>query len=229
MADESQGPAARLSAWGKDSREAFGKATDPQGLETAVITLHRRVDEALALSIQGHGVKVACARGCSFCCNLRVQVQPYEAFRLAAWLRKHFDAPRLARTLERLRANVARSRELGAEGRKRANLPCSLLGEDGACTAYDARPAQCRRYHSTDVEPCKAFHATHDDTLDSTMHEAVAHNADVIITQGRHAARAMKLDDESVDMNFALLEALENPKSWRRWRDGKKAFPGSGY
>ena len=229
MADESQAVAARLAAWGKESRDVFAKAGDPEKLTTAVITLHRRVDEALAASIQGHGVKVACARGCSFCCNLRVEVQPYEAFRLAAWLRKHFDAPRLAATLERLRSNVARSRELGPEGRKRTNIPCSLLGEDGACTAYEARPAQCRRYHSTNVDPCKAFHATHDESLESTMHEAVAHNAAVIITQGRHAVRALELDDESVDMNFALLEALENPKSWRRWRDGKKAFPNARY
>ena len=56
------------------------------------------------------------------------------------------------------------------------------------------------------------------------MHQAVAHNADVIITQARHAVRAAGLDDASVDMNVALLEALENPKAWRRWRDGKKAF-----
>ena len=227
MADESQAAAARLAAWGKESREAFAGARDPGKLATAVITLHRRVDEALALSIRGHGVKVACDRGCSYCCSLRVQVQPYEAFRLAGWLRKHFDAPSLARVVERLRANAARTRELGEDARKRTNIACALLGEDGACTAYEARPAQCRRYHSTNVDPCRAFHDTHDDTLESTMHEAVAHNADVIITQGRHAVRALELDDESVDMNFALLEALENPKSWRRWRDGKKAFPGA--
>ena len=224
MADESQATAARLAGWGKESREVFAKATDPDKLTTAVITLHRRVDEALALSIQGHGVKVACARGCSFCCNLRVEVQPYEAFRLAAWLRKRFDGTRLADVIERLRSNVKRSAELGAEGRKRANIPCALLGDDGACTAYEARPAQCRKYHSTDVQPCKAFHASHDDAIESTMHEAVAHNAAVIITQGRHAVRAQELDDESADMNFALLEALENPKAWKRWKSGKKAF-----
>jgi hypothetical protein len=224
MADESQAAAARLAGWGKESREAFANAREPDKLATAVITLHRRVDEALALSIQGHGVKVACARGCSFCCNLRVEVQPYEAFRLAAWLRKHFDAARLAGVVERLKGNVARSRAAGPEGRKRENIPCALLGDDGACTAYEARPAQCRRYHSTSLDPCKAFHATHDESIESAMHEAVAHNADVIITQGRHAVRAMELDDASVDMNFALLEALENPKAWRRWRDGKKAF-----
>ena len=226
VVDEKQAVAARLAGWGAEARRLFGDAREPARLDVAVITLHRRVDEALAATIEGHGVKVACARGCSYCCNLRVQVQPYEAFRLAAWLRKRFDAPRLARVLERLRDNVARTRELGEEGRKRANIACALLGEDGACTAYEARPAQCRRYHSTDVEPCKAFHDTHDDTIESTMHEAVAHNADVIITQGRHAVRAQELDDASLDMNVALLEALENPASWRRWRDGKKAFVG---
>ena len=218
--------AERLANWGKEAQGAFAQARDPARLATAVVTLHRRVDEVLATTIEGHGVKVACARGCSYCCNLRVQVQPYEAFTLAAWLRKHFDAARLARVIERLRDNVARTRELGEEARKRTNLPCALLGEDGACTAYEARPAQCRRYHSTDVDPCKSFHATHDDTIEATMHQAVSHNADVIITQGRHAVRAAGLDDASVDMNVALQQALENPKSWRRWRDGKKPFVG---
>ena len=219
--------AARLANWGKEAQGAFAQARDPARLGTAVVTLHRRVDEVLATTIAGHAVKVACSRGCSYCCNLRVQVQPYEAFTLAAWLRRHFDAPRLARVVERLRANVARTREIGEEARKRVNLPCALLGQDGACTAYEARPAQCRRYHSTDLDPCKAFHASHDDAIEAAMHPAVSHNADVIITQARHAVRAAGLDDASVDMNVALLEALENPTSWRRWRDGKKPFVGS--
>ena len=38
--------------------------------------------------------------------------------------------------------------------------------------------------------PCKAFHANPaNDTVESAMHEAVCHNADVIITQARHAVR----------------------------------------
>ena len=52
--------------------------------------------------------------------------------------------------------------------------------------------------------------------------------ADVIITQGRLAAREAGLDDTSVDMNVALLEALENSKAYRRWKDGKKAFAAGG-
>ena len=225
MSDESQAVAARLAAWGQESRTAFANARDPERMTVAVVTLHRRVDEALAATIAGHKVAVACARGCGYCCNLRVQVQPYEAFRLAAWLRKHFDAPAVARVVERLRANERKTRELGEEMRKRTNIPCALLGDDGACTAYEARPAQCRRYHSTSVDPCKAFHADPSrDDIDSGMHPAVSHNADVIITQARHATREAGLNDDSVDMNIALLEALENPKSLRRWKDGKKPF-----
>jgi len=219
--------AERLANWGKEAGPAFAQARDPARLATAVVTLHRRVDEVLATTIEGHRVPIACSRGCSYCCNLRVQVQPYEAFTLAAWLKRNFSPERLAGVIARLKANVARTRELGEDKRKRTNIACALLGEDGACTAYEARPAQCRRYHSMDVAPCKAFYETHDDTIEAEMHQAVAHNADVIITQGRHAVRAAGLDDASVDMNLALLEALDNPKAWRRWRDGKKPFVGS--
>lgn len=221
---ERRATAERLANWGKEAGAAFSQARDPARLATAVVTLHRRVDEVLATTIAGHGVKVACTRGCSYCCSLRVQVQPYEAFTLAAWLKRNFAPARLAEVIARLKANVALTRELGEEKRKRTNIACALLGEDGACTAYEARPAQCRRYHSSDVDPCKAFHATHDEGIEAAMHQAVAHNADVIITQGRHAVRAAGLDDASVDMNLALLAALENPKAWRRWRDGKKPF-----
>jgi Fe-S-cluster containining protein len=225
VSDESQSVAARLAAWGEESRGAFANARDPARMTAAVITLHRRVDEALAATITGHNVHLACAKGCGYCCHLRVQVQPYEAFRLAEWLRKHFDAARLGGVISRLRANAARTRELGEDARKRTNIACALLGEDGACTAYEARPAQCRRYHSTTLDPCKAFYADPSrDDIESGMHQAVSHNADVIITQGRHAVRAAGLDDVSTDMNVALLEALENPKSLRRWKDGKKAF-----
>ena len=225
MSDEGEALAARLAAWGQESRAAFLHARDPDRMTSAVITLHRRVDEALAATIAGHKVRVACAKGCGYCCNLRVQVQPYEAFRLAAWLTKHFDGARLQRVLERLRSNARATSSLGEEARKRTNIPCALLGEDGACTAYEARPAQCRRCHSTSLDPCKAFHADPSrDDIESGMHQAVAHNADVIITQARHAARAAGLNDDSVDMNVALLQALESPKAMRRWKDGKKPF-----
>ena len=220
--------AARLAGWGMESRALFDKAREPERMATAVVTLHRRVDEAMAATIEGHKLALACAPGCSHCCHLRVQVQPYEAFHLAAWLRRHFGAARIATITSALRANAQRTRELGEEARKRTNLRCALLGDDGRCIAYEARPAACRRCHSLALQPCADFHANPSrDDIESGMHEALSHNADVIMTQARHAAREAGLDDASADMNIALLEALENPKAFRRWKDGKKAFPGT--
>jgi Fe-S-cluster containining protein len=214
--------------WGAESRAAFASAREPARLAVAVVTFHRTLDEVIEASVRGHAVPVACAKGCSYCCSLRMHVQPHETFTLAAWLRRTFEPERLAAVIERLRSNVARTDAIGEEARKRTNLPCALLGDDGACTAYEARPAQCRRYHSTRLETCREFHDDPSkDAIESTMNEAVAHNAAVIITQAQHAVRAAGLDAENEDMNRALLEALENPKAWRRWKDGKKPFVGA--
>ncbi len=218
---------AERSTWDVEAGQAFAGARDPGRLEVAVVKFHRRVDEVIDASIAGHAVKVACTRGCSFCCSIQVQVQPHETFTLAAWLRRHFSAQRLVEVTARLRDNAAKTRAMGDEARKRSNLACALLGDDGACTAYEARPAQCRRFHSMRLEVCKASYANPaDDSVESPAHPAVTHNADVIITQAQHAVRDAGLDATPMDMNLALLDALDNPKALRRWRDGKKPFVG---
>ena len=220
---------AERSTWDTEARRDFALARDAERLNVAVIKFHRRLDEVIDTSLAGHAVKVACTRGCSFCCSLQVQVQPHETFTLAGWLRRQSSTERLAEVTARLRDNVAKTREMGDAARKRSNLACALLGDDGACTAYEARPAQCRRFHSTRLEVCKASYANPaDDSVESPAHPAVTHNADVIITQAQHAVRDAGLDASPVDMNYALLEALENPKALRRWRDGKNPFVNAG-
>jgi Fe-S-cluster containining protein len=214
------------AGWGAESRDLFSRAREPAELAKAVVIFHRRVDQILDASVQAHAVPIACRRGCDYCCHLRLTVQPYEAFVLAAWLRRNFSAERLAAVMLRLRDNARLTRAMGIEARKRTNMRCSLLGEDGACTAYEARPAQCRRYHSMRVLTCETFFRDPtDESVESPLHPALAHNAAVLITQAQNAARAAELDAEGEDLNLALLEALENPKAWRRWRDGKKPFP----
>src|ERR1700687_2995233 len=216
---------AEASAWGKEARDAFASAREPARLAAAVVTFYRRLDEVLEASVRAHAIHVACTRGCSFCCHLRLEVQPHEAFALAAWLKRRFTPESLARVIARLRANAAKTRAMGREARKRTNLACALLAEDGTCSAYEARPAQCRRYHSLDVESCKTFYANPaNEVLESPLHPAAAHNAAVIITHTQHALRDAGLNSENEDINFALLEALENPKAWRRWRNGKAPF-----
>ena len=207
------------------ARAALAGARDPQRLPQAVVRFHRQVDEVLARSHEAHAVTVACRRGCAMCCHMQVEMLPPEAFSLAGWLRRHFAPAALEAVIARLRANVARIQAIGLEARRRSNLPCALLGPDGACTAYEARPAQCRRFHSTRLETCEASFANPaDDTIMSPAHELVAHNAQVIVTLAQHGLRDEGLDATPVDMNVALLAALEGSRAERRWRDGKRPF-----
>lgn len=209
----------------KAARESLAGANDPARVVQSVMRFHRKVDEILAESHRVHAVPVACSRGCSYCCHMQVEMLPPEAFSLAAWLRKHRSAAQLQALTQRLRDNAAATASLGLEGRKRANLACALLGEDGACSAYEARPAQCRRFHSMDLASCKAsFADPANDAIMSPAHPLVSHNAQVIVTLAQHGLRDAGLDATPLDMNVALLAALEDARSWRRWRDGKKAF-----
>jgi Fe-S-cluster containining protein len=216
-----------VADWPAEARAAFAGAGDAKRLAPAVVTFHRRLDEILEASVRGHAVTLACKPGCNYCCHLPVHVRPYEAFALAAWLRGHFAPAQLDDLRARLRGNVERTRALGEEGRKHANLACALLDPQGACTAYAARPAQCRKFHSTVLATCEAsFARPEDDSIPSPEHPAVGHNAAVIIAQAANAAREAGFDAAAYDLNAALLEALDNPKAERRWRDGKKAFVG---
>lgn len=208
-----------------EARAALATARDPQRLPQAVMSFHRKVDAMVDESIRVHHVAVACRRGCSHCCHMQVEVLPPEAFALAGWLKRHLDPAALQALQARLQANAAQTRELGDAGRKQANIPCALLGSDGACTAYEARPAQCRRFHSMRLATCEAsFAAPHDDAIESPAHPLVVHNVQVVVTVAQHGLRDAGLDATPRDMNLALAEALEGSTAARRWRAGKKAF-----
>jgi Fe-S-cluster containining protein len=126
------------------------------------IAVAERVEAALddvmarwmALDVPGEA-KPACARGCAHCCHVRVELTAPEAFLLARYLRAHPDAERDARVA----ATAAALQGMDGRAHHLAQVRCALLGEDGTCTAYPARPLACRRAHSTDASVCAAVHA----------------------------------------------------------------------
>ena len=72
------------------------------------------------------GVNFACTKGCSYCCSLKVEAYPQEAFRIARELSTRTDREAI---MTRLAAHVQRHREVtGNRGRE----PCPFLAEGGA-------------------------------------------------------------------------------------------------
>ncbi len=93
--------------------------------------LCRRVDAFFAEVSQRAGADMACRAGCDLCCKTQLSVTTLEAAVLREGL-------------------LAASDELKQRLRARLSSPpaerCLLLGDDGRCQAYDARPLVCRSH-----------------------------------------------------------------------------------
>ena len=181
-------------------------------------------DRLNAEGLQPSGAKLACREGCSLCCSLRVDVYAHEVFLIVHHLRTRFTPAQLAEVVTRLAAHAARVLPLTPFEHATSNNVCALL-QDGRCSVYAVRPHSCRRHHSLDFAACQytydhptdlEFPAAHDNELFRTLTEAMRHGSEVYARLG--------FDSTIYELGTALAEALDTPSSWRRWRDGKKAF-----
>jgi Fe-S-cluster containining protein len=171
-----------------------------------------------------HNVAVACARGCNYCCHLRVEVRPHDVFVLSHHIQTRFSAEQRARTIARVEKNLARIAQITKEQHIQANLRCALL-EDGVCSAYEARPATCRKYHSVSVENCRnAFLAPAAPLTGDIEHEQVRLAGNAVALGYAKGLEDAGYDSTLYELHFALHRALTNPRAESRYRKGKRPF-----
>lgn len=218
-------PEALQAAFERERREARRrKAPDAAQARAQTIAMYGRLAELQNATIAAERVDVACVRGCSYCCHLRVEVRPHDAFVLAAYIRTRFDADRRARVVARLEANLARIVPLSPEAHVRAGIACALL-EDGACSAYDARPATCRKYYSIAVDVCRhAFEAPSEPLIGEIENETVRLAGNAVALGYAKGLEDAGFDAALYELHHALYRALTDPRAERRYRAGKRAF-----
>src|SRR5262245_53823546 len=115
-------------------------ARAPTRASDAAKRTHEFFELSLARNPSNH--KIECAKGCAFCCHMRVTALAPEIFYAAGFVRKQFGAT-LGDVLARVRAMDSGSRGLSARERPFRKIPCGLL-VDNACSIYIARPSACR-------------------------------------------------------------------------------------
>ena len=175
--------------------------------------------------IAQRSVDVACERGCHYCCHLRVEIRPHEAFVLAEHIAGRFSNADRAATITRIEANLQRIAPLSAAAHVRAGIPCALLDEQGTCSVYDARPAACRKYYSVSVSTCRnAFLATSAPLTGELEDEAVRLAGNAVALGHAQGLEDAGFDAALYELHHALLKALTDPKAVKRYRQRKKAF-----
>ena len=224
MANETV-PAALQAVFEGERRNARQKTTtDAAAVRQQTVRMYALLAREQAAVMAESKLDVACARGCNYCCHQRVEIRPYEAFVLAEFIEQQMSGAAAAQVRAQLATNRARIAPLTAREHTEAGIACALL-QEGVCSVYAARPAACRKYYSLSVKTCReAFEnptlplsgPLEDDNLRLAGNAVALGFARGIEESGRDANR--------YELHAAVLEALDNPKTAKRYRDGKKAF-----
>lgn len=164
--------------------------------------------------------RIACTRGCSYCCHTFVAITPPEAFRLAAAVRRS-KAAGLAPDAVRERARPLIG--VSPEARIGGKLACPLLVE-GACSVYTFRPLVCRQATSLNVAVCiDEFEGRNLSARIpiSGVHIQHASNAHITLLG---AMRASGFATDALELAAALDIALAEPEAEARWLQGEDVF-----
>src|SRR4051812_504907 len=192
--------------------------------DARTVRMFGRLAQLQADVIARERVHIACERGCSYCCHLRVEIRPHEAFVLARHVQSRFTAAQRVELLARLQATLQRIAPLSAAQHIRAGIPCALL-VDGTCSAYEGRPATCRKYYSVSVATCRAaFHDTAAPLTGELEHEALRLAGNAVSLGYAKGLEDAGYDTTLYELHFALYKALTDPKAFKRYRQHKKAF-----
>jgi Fe-S-cluster containining protein len=167
-----------------------------------------------------------CGAGCSACCQtVCADVTPLEALIAAEYLQQSCNAAQLAAIRERLGENAARRAAMTTAERRNVRLRCGLLGDDGLCQAYAARPLVCAGVFSLSRTACETA-ATSPNLAEQAIPLDRPVKAWMMGLSGglQRALVEAGLDGNLYELNSAVLCALETPDAARRWLAGEDVF-----
>ena len=107
--------------------------------------------------------RIACSRGCSYCCHMQVKVTPPEMFLILAHLTAEFNPAQMDILTEKIANNrrLTEGKDLEERVDMRHHTPCIFL-HNHRCTIYPARPLICRAWHSLDNSACESAYLLED-------------------------------------------------------------------
>jgi Fe-S-cluster containining protein len=183
--------------------------------------LHEAAESPLAVLTQ-------CGPRCVACCHTTTtDCTPLEALALAHYLRATRPAEEIDAIAIRLAEVAQRRGQLEPARRQTTRLRCGLLGQDGLCAAYAARPLICSGAMSFSREAC--YSAWSDPQRASAG--APLDHAMKVWTMGISGGLQWALAEAGYDanlyeLNSILVRALEEPAALERWLRKEDVFAG---
>lgn len=138
---------------------AIEKELTNETLFSAIESLYHEIDnlnDSIVALAEKQNMKVACAKGCEWCCHQAVYANSYELHYLSEHILNNFTPDEIAEMTAKAHKKQKKTSALNESEIQKFKSPCPLL-KNGACTTYQARPMACRIYLSTKLETCTEF------------------------------------------------------------------------
>ena len=169
--------------------------------------------------------KIACGKGCAYCCHTMVSVLPPEAFFLANHIDTAFPADESKAMKQRIIDHDAKNRGLSGAGRHEGHVACPMLDpETWLCTVHEARPLTCRSMHSSDRPSCEKAFDERDAYISTPSHQLFFDNTQAYYDAFGTALLEHDVELEPLELNAALATIWTEKNVMNRWIAGEKPF-----
>lgn len=183
----------------------------------AAATVHAEQRVANAMHQEPPQNPIACARGCSTCCQAKVLVLAPEVLRIGEYLRKTKTPEALTALLDEVRRANTLTHGLSRADRADAHVSCPLLDADGSCSIHEVRPLVCRSWTSYDASECQSYWQAPRGKLTPPQWPVGYEVVQAVLAGLGKACLDRDLDGVPLEFITALRIVLERPNAGERW------------
>lgn len=158
---------------------------------------------------------IACHKGCSHCCYLRVFVYDYELVSIQNYMDNKMFKKQSDEIISSVKIQYEKVKNMTMEEHHRTNIKCPFLIND-TCSIYPVRPVSCAGYHSLSEQVCRK---SYDDPFDDSFGIPLNINIDKVKKE-THFFIQMNVEKnlEEQELITGMHEMLNDKNRLKDWR-----------
>ena len=165
---------------------------------------------------------IACKKGCSYCCNSRVEISQPEAMFIYTYIKDNLNQEQLESIFNRIKEIVSLTSNIENQNDyNKLQLPCIFLNNN-ECGIYEIRPFVCREFHSVNLESCERNYVHFEENTGAKKLIKIKDSYYRIFTPYVKLYRENKLEFTSNEFMESLLKIHQDDNYTKKYFDNSK-------
>ena len=154
---------------------------------------------------------IACRKGCTYCCNSRVEIAQPEAIFIYSYIKNTLNQEQLESIFNKIKEIVSLTSQISDQNDyNKLQLPCIFLNNN-LCGIYEIRPFICREFHSVNLESCEDNYVKFKENSGAIQSINIKNSYYRILNSYGKIYRESNLEFTSNEFMSSLLKIHEDP------------------